>query len=198
MNDITPEGITGFVFPLTGSDANEVAIRSARRFTGKHKILTRYKSYHGSSVGAINATGDFRRGFAENGVSGFVKFFDLQAFQFKWGNNEPDSVKNYLAYLEEVILNENPATIAAIMIESITGSAGVLVNPDEVIQGVRALCDKYNILLIMDEVMVGLGRCGEMFAYQTYNGIVPDIFTCAKGLSGSYLPLSAVGFRKDI
>lgn len=80
LNDITPEGITGFVFPLTGSDANEVAIRTARKFTGKHKILTRYKSYHGSSVGAINATGDFRRGFAENGVSGFVKFFDLQAF----------------------------------------------------------------------------------------------------------------------
>lgn len=84
------------------------------------------------------------------------------------------------------------------MIESITGSAGALVNPPEVIQGIRAICDKYNIILIMDEVMVGLGRCGEMFAYQTYDGVVPDIFTCAKGLSGSYLPLSAVGFRKDI
>lgn len=133
LNDVTPPNITGFVFPLTGSEANEVAIRSARRFTGKNKILTRYKSYHGSSANALTATGDFRRLFAENGVSGFVKFFDLQAFQFKWGNNQQDSISNYLAYLEEVILNENPATVAAIMIESVTGSAGVLVNPPEVI-----------------------------------------------------------------
>lgn len=198
LNDLTPADITGFVFPLTGSDANEVAIRTARKFTGKHKILTRYKSYHGSSVGALNATGDFRRGFAESGVSGFVKFFDLQAFQFKWGSSQQDSVANYLAYLEETIINENPGTIAAVMIETVTGSAGVLVNPPEVVQGIRALCDKYNILLIIDEVMAGIGRCGEMFAFQTYDGIVPDIFTCAKGLSGSYLPLSAVGFRKDI
>lgn len=198
LSDLTPSDITGFVFPLTGSDANEVAIRTARKFTGKHKILTRYKSYHGSSVGALNATGDFRRGFAENGVSGFVKFFDLQAFQFRWGNSQQDSISNYLAYLEETIINENPGTIAAVMIETVTGSAGVLVNPPEVVQGIRALCDKYNILLIIDEVMAGIGRCGEMFAYQTYDGIVPDIFTCAKGLSGSYLPLSAVGFRKDI
>lgn len=183
---------------MTGSDANEVAIRTSRKFTGKSKILTRYKSYHGSSVGALNATGDFRRGFAEAGVSGFVKFFDLQAFQFRWGNSQQDSVSNYLAYLEETIINENPATIAAIMVETVTGSAGVLVNPPEVVQGIRALCDKYNIIMIIDEVMAGIGRCGEMFAFQTYDGVVPDIFTCAKGLSGSYLPLSAVGFRKDI
>lgn len=198
LSDLTPQDITGFVFPLTGSDANEVAIRTARKFTGKHKILSRYKSYHGSSVAAINATGDFRRGFAENGVSGFVKFFDLQAFQFRWGNTQQDSISNYLAYLEETIINENPATVAAIMMETVTGSAGVLVNPPEVVQGVRALCDKYGILLIIDEVMAGIGRCGEMFAFQSYEGLTPDIFTCAKGLSGSYLPLSAVGFRKDI
>ena len=84
------------------------------------------------------------------------------------------------------------------MMETVTGSAGVLVNPPEVVQGIRALCDKYNILLIIDEVMAGIGRCGELFAFQSYEGLVPDIFTCAKGLSGSYLPLSAVGFRKDI
>ncbi len=95
--------------------------------------MTRYKSYHGSSVGALNATGDFRRGFAENGISGFVKFFDLQAFQFRWGGNQEDSIRNYLAYVEETIINENAGTIAAIMIETVTGSAGVLVNPPEVI-----------------------------------------------------------------
>lgn len=198
LNDLTPADITGFVFPLTGSDANEVAIRTARKFTGRHKIMTRYKSYHGSSTGPLTATGDFRRGFAEAGVSGFVKFFDLQAFQFRWGNTEQESIGNYLAYVEETIINENPATVAAIMIETVTGSAGVLVNPPEVVQGIRALCDKYNILLIIDEVMAGIGRCGEMFAFQSYDGIVPDIFTCAKGLSGSFLPLSATGFRKDI
>lgn len=198
LSDLTPADVTGFIFPLTGSDANEVAIRTARSYTKKTKILTRYKSYHGGSAGALNATGDFRRGFAENGVSGFVKFFDLQAFQFRWGNNQGDSIKNYLAYLEEVILNENPNTVAAIMVETITGSAGVLVNPTEVLQGIRALCDKYNIVMIIDEVMAGIGRSGEIFAFQTYDGVVPDIFTCAKGLSGSYLPLSAVGFRKEI
>jgi len=160
--------------------------------------MTRYKSYHGSSTGALTATGDFRRGFAEQGISGFVKFFDLQAFQFRWGGNQEDSVRNYLAYVEETLINENPSTVAAIMIETVTGSAGVLVNPPEVVQGIRALCDKYNVLLIIDEVMAGVGRCGEMFAFQTYDGVVPDIFTCAKGLSGSYLPLSAVGFSKSI
>jgi taurine--2-oxoglutarate transaminase len=153
------------VFPLTGSDANEVAIRAARRYTGKHKIMTRYKSYHGSSAGSLNATGDFRRQFAEPGISGFVKFFDLQAMQFKWGDNQENSVSNYLAYIEETIINENPSSIAAIMIETICGSGGVLVNPDAVLQGIRALCDKYKILLILDEVMVGLGRTGEMFSF---------------------------------
>lgn len=150
---------------MTGSDANEVAIRSARRYTGKQKILTRYKSYHGASTGSLTATGDFRRQFAETGVSGFVKFFDLQAFQFNWGQDQKSSVSNYLAYLEEVIFMEGPDTIAAIMIETITGSAGVLINPPEVLHGIRALCDKYNIMLILDEVMVGFGRCGEMLAF---------------------------------
>jgi taurine--2-oxoglutarate transaminase len=107
-------------------------------------------------------------------------------------------VQNYLAYLEEVIINENPATIAAIMVETISGSSGVLLNPPEVMHGIRALCDKYHILLILDEVMVGFGRTGEMFSFQMFPGLVPDIFTCAKGLSGSFLPLSAVGMRKDI
>lgn len=87
LNDLTPPDLTGFIFPLTGSNANEVAIRSARRFTGKNKILSRYRSYHGSSDGALNVSGDFRRNFAEAGVSGFVKFFDLQAFQFRWGGS---------------------------------------------------------------------------------------------------------------
>jgi taurine--2-oxoglutarate transaminase len=140
-------------------------MRAARRYTGKHKILTRYKSFHGGSTGSLNATGDFRRAFAEAGISGFVKFFDFQTFQFKWGSDVGSSISNYLAYLEEVILMENPNTIASIMIETVVGSGGVLINPPEVVQGIRALCDKYNIVLIMDEVMAGLGRTGEMFSF---------------------------------
>ena len=198
LKDISPPNIPGVVFPVTGSDANEVAIRAARRFSGKHKILTRYKSYHGGSTGALNCTGDFRRQYGEVGVSGFVKFFDFQAMQMKWGINEKDAIANYLAYLEEVVINETPNTIAAIMVESVVGSAGVLINPLSLMQGIRALCDKYNILLILDEVMTGMGRTGHMFCYQSFEGIVPDIFTCAKGISGSFLPLSAVGFRKEI
>ncbi len=103
-----------------------------------------------------------------------------------------------MAYLEEVIFMEGPDTVAAILIETITGSGGVLVNPPEVLHGVRALCDKYNIMLILDEVMVGFGRVGEMFAFQSYPGLVPDMFTCAKGLSASYLPLSATGFSTKL
>jgi len=131
-------------------------------------------------------------------VSGFVKFFDLQAFEFKWGLDESQAVSHYLTYLEETITNENPNTIAAIMIETITGSGGVLINPQECMEGIRALCDKYGILLIFDEVMAGLGRSGEMFAFQTYKDITPDIFTCAKGISGSFLPLAGVGFGKKL
>lgn len=100
--------------------------------------------------------------------------------------------------MEEVIINENPGTIAGILVETVCGSGGVLVNPPEVLQGIRALCDKYGIVMIIDEVMVGFGRTGEMFSYQTYDGIVPDIVTCAKGISGSYLPLAATGFKKEI
>ena len=146
----------------------------------------------------LTATGDFRRQFAEQGVSGFVKFMDLQAFQFTWGADQQSSIGNYLAYVEEVILNENPATIAAIMIETVTGSAGTLINPPEVLYGIRALCDKYNILLIIDEVMVGVGRTGDMFCFQSYPGFSPDIFTTAKGITASFLPLSVIGMRKDI
>jgi taurine--2-oxoglutarate transaminase len=113
----------------------------------------------------LNATGDFRRQFAETGISGFVKFFDLQAFQTTWGGNQKDSITNYLAYLEEVILMENPESIAAILTETFVGSGGALVNPPEILQGIRALCDKYKIVMILDEVMVGLGRAGEMFSY---------------------------------
>lgn len=127
--------------------------------------MNRYRSYHGGTTGPLTATGDFRRNFGESGVSGFVKFYDFHAQTFKWGKNEEEAIGNYLAYLEETILYENPATVAAIMIETVTGSAGALINPPKVMQGIRALCDKYNILLIADEVMVGLGRTGEMFCY---------------------------------
>ena len=198
LNDITPENITGFMFPCTGSEANEAAIRIARRYTGKQKILSRYRSYHGGTTGPLSSTGDFRRQFGEPGVSGYSKFFDYQPMHFQWGKTEEESIKNYLAYVEEFIISEYPQNTAAMIIETIVGANGVLISPPEIVKGLRALCDKYGILLILDEVMAGFGRTGEMFSFQHYEGVVPDIFTSAKGLSGSFIPLSMVGISKPI
>lgn len=197
MAEITPGDINGFLFPSGGSDANEAAIRIARLYSKKQKIFTQYRSYHGGSTSALNATGDFRRRFESN-ASGFVKFFNPQPTKFSWGETDASATTKALACLEEQILAEGPDSIAAILLESIVGAGGVLVPPDGYIQGVRALCDHYNILMICDEVMVGFGRTGKFFGFQHFEGVVPDIITSAKGLTGSYLPLSMVGVRQKI
>eukprot|EP00933_Yihiella_yeosuensis_P040667 TRINITY_DN35005_c0_g1_i1.p1 TRINITY_DN35005_c0_g1~~TRINITY_DN35005_c0_g1_i1.p1 ORF type:complete len:584 (-),score=127.68 TRINITY_DN35005_c0_g1_i1:398-2149(-) len=198
LAEICPGDINGFLFPSGGSEANEAAIRIARLYTGKHKIMTQYRSYHGSSTSSLGATGDFRRKFAESGASGFVKFFNPQPTQFSWGTADPSANARTLQCLEEQILAEGPDTIAAIMMESIVGAGGVLVPPEGYMEGVRSLCDKYGILLIFDEVMVGFGRTGKFFGFQHFDGVMPDIVTSAKGLSGSFLPLSLVGVRQKI
>jgi adenosylmethionine-8-amino-7-oxononanoate aminotransferase len=143
-------------------------------------------------------TGDFRRWFGEAGTSGFVKMFDPHPMNFSWGDDEETVTKTCLAALEEQILYEGPGTIACIFMESIPGSGGVLLPPDGYLQGVRALCDKYEILMVLDEVMVGFGRTGTMFGFQNFEGVVPDIVTFAKGISASYIPLSGVGMRQPI
>jgi taurine--2-oxoglutarate transaminase len=198
MAELMPGDITGFLFPCGGSEANEAAIRIARRYTKRHKILNQYRSYHGGSSTTLGATGDFRRAFSEGSVNGFVKFFNPQPLGFSWGETDGEVTEMALKALEEQILLEDPETIAALMLESIVGSGGVLVPPVGYMEGVRALCDKYKILLIADEVMTGFGRTGEIFAFQHFDNVLPDIVTSAKGLTGAMLPLSMVGVRENI
>jgi adenosylmethionine-8-amino-7-oxononanoate aminotransferase len=198
MSEVCPGDMNGFVFPCGGGEANEAAIRMARRYTGKNKIFNAYRSYHGGTTSTLTATGDFRRWFAEAGASGFVKMFNSQPFGFSWGDNDADKTELMLSMLEEQIHMEGPSTIAAIMLESIVGAGGVLVTPKGYMEGVRALCDKYDILLILDEVMVGFGRTGKFWGFQHFEGVIPDILTSAKGLSAAYLPIAVVGVRQKI
>jgi adenosylmethionine-8-amino-7-oxononanoate aminotransferase len=198
MAELTPGDITGFLFPCGGSEANEAAIRMARRYTGRQKILTQYRSYHGGAAASLGATGDFRRFFSEQNVTGFVKIFNPQPLGFTWGKTDEEANRLCLQALEEQILQEGPNSIAAIMLESIVGAGGVLVPPTGYMQGVRALCDKYDILLILDEVMTGFGRTGELWAFEHFEGVVPDIVTSAKGLTGAIMPMSLVGVREKI
>ncbi len=200
---ITPPGLTKFLYTLGGSDANENAVKLARGFTGKHKILTRYRSYHGATYGAISLTGDPRRTAWEPSVMpGVVHFLDPYRYRstFHRGNpdvSEAEFARDYLNHLEEIIQFENPETIAGILIETVTGTNGVIIPPDGYLQGVREICDRYGILMIADEVMSGFGRTGEWFAVNHWN-VVPDIMTMAKGLTSAYAPLGAVAMKPEI
>ena len=190
---VCPGDIDVFFFTNGGAEANENAIKLARMFTGRHKILARYRSYHGATAGSIMLTGDPRRWAAEPGMPGVVHFLDpYHGVQRGW-----DDVDRALADLAEVIQLEGPQTIAAIVLEPVTGTNGVLVPPDGYLQGVRELCTKHGILMVADEVMSGFGRTGEWFAVNHWN-VVPDLLTMAKGLTSAYVPLGAVGMRRPI
>jgi len=190
---ITPGDIDTFFFTNGGSEANENAIKIARFFTGRHKIIARYRSYHGATAGSITLTGDPRRWAAEPGIPGVVRVFDpYHGIERGW-----DTVEQSLANIEEVIQLEGPQTIAAFILEPVTGTNGILVPPDGYLQGVREICTKHGILMIADEVMAGFGRTGEWFAVDHWK-VVPDLVTMAKGLTSSYLPLGAVGMRHHI
>ncbi|MCI0519940.1 MAG: aminotransferase class III-fold pyridoxal phosphate-dependent enzyme [Chloroflexi bacterium] len=203
LAEITPGDMERFLFTLGGADANENAIKLARAYTGRHKILARYRSYHGASAGAMALTGDPRRVAWEPGVMpGVVHFLDPYRYRstFHRANpeiSEEDFCQDYLNHLEEVILYEGPETIAAVILESVTGTNGVIIPPAGYLPGVRALCDRYGIQLIADEVMSGFGRTGRWFAVDHWN-VVPDLMTMAKGLTSAYAPLGAVGMRPHI
>ncbi len=200
---ITPSGLTKFLYTLGGADANENAIKLARARTGRFKILARYRSYHGASHGAAAVTGDPRRTAWEPMVMpGVVHFLDPYRYRstFHAGKGEisdEEFTRDYLHHLEEIILFEDPATIAAVMVETVTGTNGVLVPPEGYLTGVRAICDKFGILLICDEVMSGFGRTGEWFAVNHWD-VKPDIMTMAKGLTSGYAPLGAVAMTEDM
>ena len=189
---ITPGDIDVFFFTNGGAEANENAIKIARAHTGRQKILARYRSYHGGTAAAIAATGEPRR-WTQPPMPGFVHVLDpYHGIQRGW-----DTAEESLRHVEEVIQLEGPQTIAAFILESVTGTNGVLVPPDGYMQGVRALCDKYGILMIADEVMSGFGRTGKWFAIEHW-GVVPDLITMAKGLTSAYVQLGAVGMRQAI
>ncbi len=202
--DLTPGGqLSKVLFTLGGADANENAIKIARAYTGRHKILARYRSYHGATAGAMAATGDPRRvAWEPNLMTGVAHFLDPYRYRsiFHRANpeiSEADFTQDYLNHLEEIIRYEGPGTIAAILMESVTGTNGIIIPPEGYMQGVRALCDKYGIVMIADEVMAGFGRTGKWFAIEHWN-VVPDMITMAKGLTSAYAPLGAVAMKPEI
>jgi taurine--2-oxoglutarate transaminase len=181
-------------FTLGGAEANENAIRIAKAFTGRQKVLARYRSYHGATYATVNLTGDPRRWANENPpMPGIVHVLD------PWHGTERgmEDVASALANLEETIELEGPGTIAAFILEPVTGTNGVLIPPDGYLEGVRELCTRHGIVMIADEVMCGFGRTGEWFAVDHW-GVVPDLMTAAKGLTSSYLPLGAVAISPEI
>jgi len=189
---LTPGDIEVFFFTNGGAEANENAIKIARAVTGRQKILARYRSYHGGTAAAIAATGDPRR-WSQPPMPGIIHVLDpYHGIERGW-----DDAAAALACLEEVIVLEGAHTIAGFILESVTGTNGILVPPDGYMQGVRALCDKYGILMIVDEVMAGFGRTGKWFAIEHWN-VVPDLITMAKGLTSAYVQLGAVGVRRPI
>jgi len=193
LAEIAPGDIDVFFFTNGGAEANENAIKLARLATGRHKILARYRSYHGATAGSMMLTGDPRRWASEPGMPGVVHVLDpYHGIGRGW-----DTAQQSLAMLEEVIELEGPQHIAAFILESVTGTNGVLVPPDGYMQGVRELCTKHGILMICDEVMAGFGRTGEWFAIDHWK-VVPDMITMAKGLTAAYVQLGAVGMRRAI
>jgi taurine--2-oxoglutarate transaminase len=193
LAELLPGDMERVFFTLGGAEANENAIRMARAVTGRHKILARYRSYHGATTGAIALTGDPRRWPNEPGAIGVVHVLDPHHGPFR----PADDADAALAYLEETIQLEGPGTIAGFILEPVTGTNGILIPPDGYLQGVRELCDRHGILLIADEVMSGFGRTGEWFAVNHWN-VVPDIMTLAKGLTSSYVPLGALAMRPHV
>ena len=193
LAEILPGDLDKVFLTLGGAEAIENAIKLARHYTGRTKVLARYRSYHGATLGAMTLTGDPRRWANEPGIVGVVRYPDTH----RWGEKEPRPVAESLQGLEDVIVYEGAHTIAAVFLETIVGTNGILIPPDGYIQGVREICDRHGILMVADEVMAGFGRTGRWFAIDHWD-TVPDLMTMAKGLTSSYLPLGAVAMRREI
>ncbi len=197
MAELSPGDIDCFFYTLGGAEANENAIRAARLYTKRHKVMSFYRSYHGGTNLTVALTGDPRRWANEPAPPGVVHAHGPFPWAFDFGKTDAEICANHLRYLEDTIAMEGPETLAAILIESVTGTNGILIPPPGWLQGLRALCDRHGILLICDEVMAGYGRTGRWYAFE-HGNIVPDIVTMAKGLTSSYFPVGAVGFRRKI
>ena len=193
LAEILPGDMNKVFFTLGGAEAIENAIKLARHYTGRTKLLARYRAYHGATFGAMTLTGDPRRWANEPGLVGVVRYPDTH----RWGEAAPRPVAESLQGLEDVIKYEGASSIAAVFLETIVGTNGILIPPDGYLQGVREICDRYQILMVCDEVMAGFGRTGRWFAVDHWD-VVPDLMTMAKGLTSSYLPLGAVAMRDTI
>ena len=190
--DLMPDNMGKVFFTNGGADANENAIKMARMYTGRYKVMSRYRSYHGSTFGAGNLTGEPRRFPLEPGIPGFVKFFDpylyRESIRFE---SEEAATEFYIAKLREQIIYEGRDQIAAIILETVTGTNGIIIPPKGYLQGVRKLCDEFGIVMICDEVMAGWCRTGKMFAFMNFD-VKPDIVTFAKGVTCGYVQLGGV------
>lgn len=198
----TPGNLNRFFFTLGGSEANENALKLAKFYTKKHKIITRYKSYHGATHGSIMLTGDPRRWPNESGapMGNIIRVFDPYQYRsllYQDGMSQKEFSSICLKQLEETILYENPDNIAAMFLETVTGTNGIIPPPDGYLQGLQQLLKKYGILMICDEVMCGLGRTGRWFAVDHWD-VIPDIITMAKGVTSAYLPLGVVAMKPEI
>jgi Adenosylmethionine-8-amino-7-oxononanoate aminotransferase len=195
---LMPDNMGKVFFTNAGADANENAIKMARMYTGRNKVFSRYRSYHGSTFGAGNLTGEPRRFPLEPGIPGFVKFFDPYIYREPIAfESEKAAAGYYVAKLREQVVYEGAGSVAAIVLETITGSNGVIIPPDGYLAGVRKICDDYGIMLICDEVMAGFGRTGKMFGFENF-GVRPDIVSFAKGVTCGYVQLGGAVVSKEI
>lgn len=196
--DLLPDTFGKVFFTNAGADANENAIKIARMYTGRNKIFSRYRSYHGSSFGAGNLTGEPRRYPLEPGIPGFIKFFDPYLYRETIPfASEEEASRYYVEKLREQIIYEGPDRVAAIVLETITGSNGVIIPPKGYLPGVRKVCDEFGIVMICDEVMAGWARTGKMFAFENFD-VIPDMITFAKGVTCGYIQLGGVAVSKKI
>jgi taurine--2-oxoglutarate transaminase len=192
------DGATKIFFTNGGTEAVEHAVRMARLHTGRHKVLAAYRSYHGATSTSINLTGDPRRWPSDNGSAGVVHFFGPFFYRSAFhAASEQEECERTLENLENTILFEGPSTIAAIILETIPGTAGIMVPPPGFLRGVRQICDRYGIVYIADEVMCGFGRTGSWFEYQAHD-VKPDLVTFAKGVNSGYVPLGGVVINEAI
>jgi taurine---2-oxoglutarate transaminase len=197
LADVTPGDLKMSFFTNGGAEANENAIKLARWYTGRHKVIARYRSYHGATAGAITLTGDPRRWYAEPGLPGVVRMLDPYTYRCPAGHPDPCPVCTGGPHLEEILQYEGPHTVAAVILETVVGTNGIIVPPDGYLQSIRETCDRHGILLILDEVMAGFGRTGRWFACENWD-VVPDILTMAKGINSGYVPLGAMTVSEPI
>ncbi len=197
LAEVTPGDLSMSFFTNSGAEANENAIKLARLYTGRHKIIARYRSYHGATHGSISLTGDPRRWPNEPGMPGVVRMLDPYTYRCPAGHPDPCPVCTGAPHFEELLEYEGADTVAAVFLETVTGTNGVIPPPDGYLQSIREVCDRHGILLVLDEVMAGFGRTGRWFACEHWD-VVPDIITVAKGINSGYVPLGAMIIREPL